>query len=190
MDFWHCNATGSYSSFTKRSPNIAFSALLESLNITDFEIGVTDLHTDDTTFLRGMWPTDSEGMMEMKTIVPGFYIERSIHIHVEAHTDWLLAPNGTIQSGNRVSTGQIYMNETITEQLMALEPYVSHTEINRTTNADDSVFDQDTAGGYNPVIDFVAMDGVDIANGVIGYITIGIDTTDIQTGSVSGAPQQ
>jgi protocatechuate 3,4-dioxygenase beta subunit len=190
MDFWHCNATGSYSSFTKLSPNTAFPELLEAMNITDsFEIGVTDLHTDDTTFLRGMWPTDSDGMMEMKTIVPGFYIRRSIHIHVEAHTDWVLAPNGTISSGNRVSTGQIYMNETITEQLMALEPYVSHTEINRTTNADDSVFDQDTAGGYNPVIDFVAMDGVDIANGVIGYITIGIDTADIQTGSISGAPQ-
>ncbi|CZR68616.1 probable protocatechuate 3,4-dioxygenase beta subunit [Phialocephala subalpina] len=189
MDFWHCNATGSYSSFTKLSPNTAFADLLEAMNITDsFEIGVTDLHTDDTTFLRGMWPTDSNGMMEMKTIVPGFYIQRSIHIHVEAHTDWVLAPNGTISSGNRVSTGQIYINETLSQQLMALEPYVSHTQINRTTNDEDSVFDQDTVGGYNPVIDFVAEDGVDVANGVIGYITIGIDTTDIQTGSISGAP--
>jgi protocatechuate 3,4-dioxygenase beta subunit len=67
VDFWHCNATGSYSSFTKLSPNTAFETLLNDMNITDFEIGVTDLHTDDTTFLRGMWPTDSEGMMEMKT---------------------------------------------------------------------------------------------------------------------------
>jgi len=67
VDFWHCNATGSYSSFTKLSPNTAFPTLLQELNITDFEIGTTDLHTDDTTFLRGMWPTDSEGMMEMKT---------------------------------------------------------------------------------------------------------------------------
>jgi protocatechuate 3,4-dioxygenase beta subunit len=141
MDFWHCNATGSYSSFTKLSPDTPFIDLLEAMNITDtFEIEVTDLHTDDTTFLRGMWPTDSEGMMEMKTIVPGFYIQRAIHIHVEAHVDWTLAPNGTIASGNRVSTGQIYMNETLSEQIMALEPYSSHTAINRTTNAEDTLF--------------------------------------------------
>lgn len=71
VDFWHCNATGSYSSFTGLSPNTAFPTLLEQLNITDFDIGTTDIHTDDTTFLRGMWPTDANGMMEMKTIFPG-----------------------------------------------------------------------------------------------------------------------
>lgn len=136
------------------------------MNITDtFEIGVTDLHTDDTTFLRGMWPADSDGMMEMKTIGPGFYVARSMHIHVEAHVDWSLAPNGTITSGNHVSTGQIYINETLTEQLMALEPYVSHTAINRTTNDEDTVFPKDIVGGYNPVINFVAVDGVDVGNG-------------------------
>src|SRR6185437_7550201 len=108
LDFWHCNATGSYSSFTKLSPNTGFAELLDAMNIADFEIEVTDLHTDDTTFLRGMWPTDNEGVMEMKTIVPSFYSGRSIHIHVEAHVDWTLAENGTIASGDRVSTGQIY----------------------------------------------------------------------------------
>ncbi|KAL4732980.1 Intradiol ring-cleavage dioxygenase [Aspergillus similis] len=73
LDMWHCNATGSYSSFTKLSPNTPFLELLEELGIPeeDYEIGVTDLHTDDTTFLRGMWPTDKNGVMEMKTIFPG-----------------------------------------------------------------------------------------------------------------------
>lgn len=131
VDFWHCNATGSYSSFTGLSPNTAFATLLQDMDIDDFEIGVTDLHTDDTTFLRGMWPTDSEGMMEMRTIFPGFYIERAIHIHAEVHTNWTLAENGTIISDNRVSTGQLYFNETISAQIMAMEPYASHTEINR-----------------------------------------------------------
>lgn len=60
---------------------------------------------------------------------------------------------------------------------MAQEPYVSHTEINRTTNDVDSVFSYGFANGYNPIIDIVAADGEDITNGMIGYITIGIDTT-------------
>jgi protocatechuate 3,4-dioxygenase beta subunit len=165
LDFWHCNATGSYSSFTHLSPDTPFETLLQEMNITDFEIGTTDLHTDTTTFLRGMWPTDADGVMEMKTIIPGFYIQRTIHIHVEAHTDWILAPNGTISSGNRVSTGQIYIDDSIAETLMSIEPYISHSTINRTTNADDSVFDQGFTNGYNPVIDLVAADGVDMRNG-------------------------
>lgn len=49
VDFWHCNATGSYSSFTELSPNTNFQKLLTQLNVSDFELGVTDLHTDDTT---------------------------------------------------------------------------------------------------------------------------------------------
>lgn len=71
VDFWHCNATGSYSSFTGLSPNTPFETLLKQLNVSDYAMGSTDLHTDDTTFLRGMWPTDKNGMMEMKTVFPG-----------------------------------------------------------------------------------------------------------------------
>lgn len=50
VDIWHCNATGSYSSFTGLSPNTPFEELLVELNKT---IG-DDLHTDDTTFLRAI----------------------------------------------------------------------------------------------------------------------------------------
>ena len=74
IDIWHCNATGSYSSFTHLSPNTPFLEILKQEGIeSDFKMGVTDLHTDHTTFLRGMWPTDKHGMMEMKTIFPGKY---------------------------------------------------------------------------------------------------------------------
>ena len=170
VSFWHCNATGSYSSFTGLSPNIEFVTLLEDLNITDYELGTTDLHTDDTTWLRAMWPTDSNGMVEMKTIFPGFYVQRAIHIHLQVYTDWTLHDNGTVTSGNLISTGQLYVNETLSQQVMALEPYASHTQINRTTNAEDSVYGGDTEGGYNPVLDVIAVDG-GIENGAVGYIT-------------------
>lgn len=79
VDLWHCNATGSYSSFEGIDPNTPFEEILTQLNITDTTN--LDLHTSATTFLRGMWYTDQNGMMEMKTIVPGFYVERAIHIH-------------------------------------------------------------------------------------------------------------
>jgi hypothetical protein len=78
------------------------------MNITDFDLGVTDLHTDDSTWLRGMWPTDAEGMMEMKTIFPGFYVERAIHIHTEVYMNWTLASNGTVKAGNIANVGQLF----------------------------------------------------------------------------------
>ncbi|GLA22388.1 hypothetical protein AnigIFM63604_004223 [Aspergillus niger] len=181
LDFWHCNATGSYSSFTGLSPNTPFETLLSELNITDYDMGVTDLHTDDTTWLRGMWPTNEEGVMEMKTIFPGFYVERAIHIHAQVHTNWAVRENGTIIASNTVSTGQLYFEEELEQKIMSMEPYVSHTQINRTTNAEDSVYPEDLEGGYNPVVSVVPVDENDLSRGLIGYITIGVDTTAIET---------
>lgn len=71
LSFWHCNATGSYSSFDALSPNTGFPVLLEAMNITDFEIGKTDLHTGTSTWLRGMWPTDSSGSKYYSPRLPG-----------------------------------------------------------------------------------------------------------------------
>ncbi|PWY92293.1 aromatic compound dioxygenase [Aspergillus heteromorphus CBS 117.55] len=182
VDFWHCNATGSYSSFTGLSPDTPFPQLLDKLGIpmSTFEIGKTDLHTDNTTFLRGMWPTDKNGVMEMKTIFPGFYVLRTIHIHVQVHTNWTLHANGTIKTANTVSTGQIYFNEDLVDKLMAIEPYVSHTAINRTTNAADAVFPYDFGNEYNPVVSVVPIDGEDVTKGMVGYITIGVDTNAVE----------
>lgn len=126
--------------------------------------------SDDTTFLRGMWPTNAAGMMEMKTIFPGFYVERAIHIHAQVYHNWVLRENGTISSGDIVSGGQLYFDEALEAQMMALEPYASHTEIERTTNDVDSIFSDSFDGGYNPVISVVAEDGEDVANGMIGYV--------------------
>lgn len=57
--------------------------------------------------------------------------------------------------------------------------YASHTQINRTTNAEDSIFSQDTAGGYNPIMSIVLAEGKDVAKGMVGYIIIGVDTTAV-----------
>ncbi|KAJ5314026.1 uncharacterized protein N7443_000910 [Penicillium atrosanguineum] len=182
VDFWHCNATGSYSSFTKLSPNIKFPKLLaeEGKNISDFVVGSTDIHTDSETWLRGMWPTDEHGMMQMKTIFPGFYIERAIHIHVQVHTDWTTRENGTLVFENTVSTGQLYFDEELEEKIMAMEPYSSHTQIKRTRNAVDMEFSKGTKNFYNPVVSVVPLDENNLSKGLVGYITIGVDTSAIE----------
>lgn len=104
----------------------------------------------------------------------------SIHIHVQVHTDWTIRANGTVASSTTVSTGQVFINETLSAQLMALEPYVSHTAINRTTNDIDSIYASETANGWDPNLQIVPLDGENIENGVIGYVTIGVDTATQQ----------
>ena len=167
------NATGSYSSFEQLSPNTRFQDLLTQMNANL----TSDLHTGNTTWLRGMWPTDSNGVMEMATIFPGFYVERTIHIHLRAHTNWTIRDNGTIAASNVASTGQLFFDEETTQKIMAMEPYSRHTEITRTTNDVDSIFSGETVTGWNPTIQVEPLDGCDIANGMIGYITLGINTT-------------
>jgi protocatechuate 3,4-dioxygenase beta subunit len=184
---WHCNSTGSYSSFDAHDPNTPFEELLEQLNIT-LGSGTLDLHTSNSTWLRGMWPTDSNGVMEMKTVFPGFYVERTIHIHAQVHTNWVVGKNGTLIADNTISTGQLFFDEQLSQQIMALEPYASHTQINRTTNDIDSIWASENTAGFSPLMSVVPLDGEDVTKGMIAYITLGVDPSATASGSGAGGP--
>lgn len=170
------NATGSYSSFADHSPNTPLLDLVASLG-KDINDPNLDIHTDNSTWLRGMWPTDANGVTEMRTVFPGFYISRSIHIHVRSHTDWAVRDNGTVVSSNVVSTGQMYFDEDLSKKIMALEPYSFHTQINRTTNEVDSLWPLGAATGWSPNFHVEPLDSEDVTKGMVGYITLGIDLT-------------
>jgi protocatechuate 3,4-dioxygenase beta subunit len=71
LDIWHCDAAGAYSGFGA---------------------GATS-----RTFLRGIQKTDAKGFATFKTIYPGWYPGRTVHIHVKVHL-----------GGNVVHTGQLY----------------------------------------------------------------------------------
>ena len=133
-----------------------------------------------------MWPTDSNGVMEMQTVFPGFYVERAIHIHVQAHTEWSVRTNGTLVTGNTRATGQIGFGEELSQTIMALEPYAQHTEIERTTNDVDSVFTGTEGKGFDYEVQVEPLDGVDVKNGMVGYITLGVNMTATGSGSGGG----
>jgi hypothetical protein len=58
---------------------------------------------------------------------------------------------------------------------MSLEPYASHTQIHRITNAEDLFFSMDSAGGFNSIIHVVPADPKNVTKGMVGYITLGVD---------------
>ncbi|KAF3008357.1 hypothetical protein E8E14_009782 [Neopestalotiopsis sp. 37M] len=167
LSIWNCNATGTYSGFTGIDPDTA--SFYDGVSARD------DGTTDDDTFLRGIQVTDSEGMIEFLTLFPGYYITRTTHIHVTVQTN---ITNGTGFSESAIQhIGQLFFEEDLLNQVYQLEPYSAHLEtLNRTTNAEDSLYSSASGDGYSAVIS-VSQIGETLADGLVGYITIGVNTS-------------
>lgn len=165
-DIWHCNSTGVY------------GGVVGSGN------GNEDDSTNiNSTFLRGLQPTDADGVAQFKTIFPGHYSGRATHIHVVAHQGGAVLSNGTYSGGNITHIGQLFFDQDLITSVNALEPYLSNT-IEITTNANDRVFGVETETESDPVIDYVLL-GDTVADGMFMWITMGIDTSNSFTYSAA-----
>jgi len=102
VDVWHADAGGVYSGFGASSAN--------------------------RTFLRGIQRTNARGLASFKTIYPGWYPGRTVHIHVKVHI-----------GGNVVHTGQLYFRDALTDAVYERAPYDERPGRD-TRNATDSVF--------------------------------------------------
>ncbi|GGY33085.1 hypothetical protein GCM10010384_45290 [Streptomyces djakartensis] len=117
VDIWHCDAGGWYSGHLDTSPDVPATSP-EHVE-----------PTDPSRFLRGLQITNRRGEVSFRTIYPGWYYGRTIHIHLTAHV-----------GGQEVHTGQLYFPEEISREVALLEPYVRHTGTERLTNQEDSIY--------------------------------------------------
>jgi protocatechuate 3,4-dioxygenase beta subunit len=67
-------------------------------------------------FLRGFQATDTTGLARFTTIYPGAYPGRAVHIHFKIRT-------GTAAARGHEFTSQLYFDDSVTDQVQALEPY-------------------------------------------------------------------
>jgi protocatechuate 3,4-dioxygenase beta subunit len=129
VEIWHCDAGGVYSA-----------------------TGVQD--TEDERFLRGVQRTDARGVAIFKTIYPGWYQGRTVHIHTMVHI-----------GGNIVHTGQLYFSDAVTDAIYRRSPY--NTRPSRTTrNAADSIYRN---GGRRSTLKLVKK-----GSAYVGSITMGV----------------
>lgn len=84
VEIWHCDAAGAYSG----------------------------VQGDDGMFLRGVQRTDAKGLALFRTVYPGWYPGRTVHIHTLVHV-----------GGNVVHTGQLYFSDTVTDAVYRRSPY-------------------------------------------------------------------
>lgn len=126
VDVWHCDAGGTYS-------------------------GVSG---DDSTFLRGVQMTDVEGVAEFRTIYPGWYTGRAVHIHVKVNL-----------GGSETFTGQLFFDDATTAAAYEAEPYAAR-DAPDTPNSADGIFGQ---GGTATIV-AVTREGA----GYGGAVTLGV----------------
>jgi protocatechuate 3,4-dioxygenase beta subunit len=102
VDVWHADAAGVYSGFGAGAGN--------------------------RRFMRGIQRTDAKGVAVFRTVYPGWYQGRTVHIHVKVHV-----------GGRVVHTGQLYFPDKLTDAVYRKTPY-SKRPRRDTRNATDSIF--------------------------------------------------
>jgi protocatechuate 3,4-dioxygenase beta subunit len=102
VDIWHADASGTYSGF--------------------------GAGRSSRTFMRGIQRTNANGIATFKTVYPGWYAGRTVHIHVKVHV-----------RGNVVHTGQLYFPDAVTDAAYKRAPYSSRPD-REGRNANDFVY--------------------------------------------------
>jgi protocatechuate 3,4-dioxygenase beta subunit len=149
VELWAANATGAYGGYTPGGGNV---------------------HED--TFLRGGDFTNSQGMVEITTLYPGYYTGRTAHIHAMVHKNIKQASNGTFISstGTLTHIGQFFFEESWNDKVYATSPYTTGTH-RRTLNSQDRTLEKAGASA------FVSLQylGSSLSDGLLGYITVAVD---------------
>jgi protocatechuate 3,4-dioxygenase beta subunit len=125
VDIWHCDALGRYSGFPPPDPAVVVTAATAP----------KAEYLPGETFLRGRQITDAAGMVEFRTIYPGWHPGRTVHIHAIAH------------SASQSYISQLYFPDPISDEVLATEPY-SDRPGRDTTNDIDTIF----ATGGTPAV--------------------------------------
>jgi len=109
VDIWHCDAAGVYS-------------------------GVEDpgFNTVGQSFLRGYQITDDDGVAKFRTIYPGWYSGRAVHIHFKIRTD----PGA---ARGLEFTSQVYFDDALNARVLSRMPYAAKRG-QHDRNADDRIF--------------------------------------------------
>ncbi|WP_435216309.1 intradiol ring-cleavage dioxygenase [Streptomyces sp. bgisy034] len=183
VDIWHCSALGVYSGYEDMGsgggggggtpPSGEPTGEPPSGEPSGGPGGGGGVHqepTDDERYLRGTWRTDRSGLVEFRTVFPGWYQGRCVHIHTKVHVSGTWTDAG-YEGGNTCHTGQFFFDEESVLASAEVAPYSTNTTT-RTTLDEDTIYpDNGTEGGLLKL----KYRKNDIAKGVVATITMGVD---------------
>ncbi len=109
VDVWHCDHLGVYS-----------------------DVEDPGFNTVGKKFLRGYQVTDARGIARFKTIYPGWYHGRTVHIHFKIRSRPSSTPGFEF-------TSQLYFDDVLTDQVHARPPYAAKGQRSQ-RNSGDRIF--------------------------------------------------
>jgi protocatechuate 3,4-dioxygenase beta subunit len=146
VEIWHCDAFGTYSGYQAYDPD----------KFPNMPLMVLRRYrpTDSTTFLRGRQVSDDDGVVEFRTVVPGWYTPRTLHIHYRAFLD-----------GVDLMTTEFYFPDEFSARVQGTPPYDRRGRSPFTNDNDIEIrMAKGSAGSW--------LDITETADGVVGAITV------------------
>ncbi|MFF5014328.1 intradiol ring-cleavage dioxygenase [Streptomyces sp. NPDC001165] len=188
VDIWHCNALGVYSGYEAIGSGGGGGGPAPTGTPTGTPTGAPPSGgpgggghqepTDDERYLRGTWRTDKHGHVTFRTVFPGWYQGRCVHIHVKVHVDGTWTDAG-YEGGHTCHTGQLFFAEKAVLLTKDVEPYSTNTTT-RTTLDDDTIY---PGNGHAGGLLYLKYDKKHIARGVRGHLTLGVAPDETNNGS-------
>ncbi|EUC56327.1 dioxygenase domain protein [Rhizoctonia solani AG-3 Rhs1AP] len=110
-------------------------------------------------------------MVEFKSIYPGYYTGRAVHIHLMVQTNYSVATNGSIIShaGSLHHIGQLFFEDLLNDKIVTQGVY-ANTTYSRRYNAEDPALIDENADGYNAFASTELL-GESEADGILAYIS-------------------
>ncbi|MFC8132021.1 intradiol ring-cleavage dioxygenase [Streptomyces sp. NPDC057302] len=188
VDIWHCDALGIYSGYESMSggggggtpPTGAPTGTPTGAPPTGGPGGGGGHQepTDDERYLRGTQLTDKHGYVEFRTVFPGWYQGRAVHIHTKVHVDGKLTDAG-YEGGHACHTGQFFFAEAAVLASAEVSPYSTSTT-ERTTLDEDTIYG---GGGTQDGLLKLTYRKGRIEKGVVGSLTMGVDPDETHDGT-------
>lgn len=127
--------------------------------------------SDKEAFFRGVQMTDKNGVAEFKSIYPGWYVGRSVHIHMKVWTKGSWVGNN-FEGGHACHTGQLFFPEDLTDTVAKLKPYNEH-RVQRTAQQEDDVFT--SQAGPDCIVSLDRIDKHSLADGFVATAVLGVN---------------
>lgn len=201
VEIWHCDALGIYSGYGKAGNTGGRPSGQSSGIPTAFPSGAPSgmpsgaagrmagghqQPTDKLTFLRGVQMSDSGGGVQFRTIFPGWYSGRAIHIHTKVHVGGTHVGTG-YEGGHVCHTGQLYFEEDTVAKVEALSPYRTNTVVRTKLEQDNIYRAAGGGGGAAGLLTLRQSDGQDITKGIVATLVMEVDPSKTNTGEDGGA---
>jgi protocatechuate 3,4-dioxygenase beta subunit len=163
VEIWHCNATGVYGGVVAQGNG-------DSSDQTNL----------DNTWLRGIQPTNEDGVAQFESIFPGHYVGRTTHIHIAVHANATLLANNTLGHETFAShVGQAFFDQALIDAVEKLAPYTDNRQPLTTNRADWIMAQEAGTDGVDPVMEYTLL-GDKLEDGLFAWLAFGVNSTFVR----------